>query len=151
MRRCGVCVRGGRLLRVHLRSHKRSPARNGSGGGGRWAGRSEVRIQLRDVPGDLFSHEVGQGPNEFVLRMQPLEELYLKMTIKKPGCVRAARLRRRQRPSARAPSCGAALSVRWLMRDRAGPSRPAPSPSQRGVEAFALVTATPTQQSRCAI
>lgn len=47
--------------------------------------RSEVRIQLRDVPGDLFSEEHGQGPNEFVLRMQPVEELYLKMTIKKPG------------------------------------------------------------------
>jgi len=47
--------------------------------------RSEVRIQLRDVPGDLFSEEQGQGPNEFVLRMQPEEELYLKMTIKKPG------------------------------------------------------------------
>mmetsp|Transcript_2419 Transcript_2419/g.4944 ORF Transcript_2419/g.4944 Transcript_2419/m.4944 type:complete len:549 (-) Transcript_2419:147-1793(-) len=47
--------------------------------------RSEIRIQLREVPGDLFSTEKFQGPNEFVLRMQPEEELYLKMTIKKPG------------------------------------------------------------------
>ena len=35
--------------------------------------------------GDLFAGEDFQGPNEFVLRMQPEEELYLKMTIKKPG------------------------------------------------------------------
>jgi glucose-6-phosphate 1-dehydrogenase len=53
--------------------------------------RSEIRIQLREVPGDLFADQTGQGPNEFVLRMQPEEELYLKMTIKKPGLVRRPR------------------------------------------------------------
>jgi hypothetical protein len=60
-----------------------------------WAGglrRSEIRIQLREVPGDLFADQTGQGPNEFVLRMQPEEELYLKMTIKKPGLVRSRTL-----------------------------------------------------------
>jgi hypothetical protein len=44
------------------------------------------------VPGDLFADQPGQGPNEFVLRMQPEEELYLKMTIKKPGLVRGSLL-----------------------------------------------------------
>ncbi|KAK3258271.1 hypothetical protein CYMTET_32677, partial [Cymbomonas tetramitiformis] len=47
--------------------------------------RSEIRIQLKNVPGDLFEEEPQQVPNELVVRMQPTEEMYLKMTIKKPG------------------------------------------------------------------
>mmetsp|Transcript_42074 Transcript_42074/g.51020 ORF Transcript_42074/g.51020 Transcript_42074/m.51020 type:complete len:550 (-) Transcript_42074:124-1773(-) len=45
--------------------------------------RSEIRIQLREVPGDLFENQ--HGPNEIVVRMQPTEEMYMKVTIKKPG------------------------------------------------------------------
>ncbi|KAK3233806.1 glucose-6-phosphate 1-dehydrogenase, cytoplasmic, variant 2 [Cymbomonas tetramitiformis] len=47
--------------------------------------RSEIRIQLKSVPGDLFQGADLQRPNELVVRMQPTEEMYLKMTIKKPG------------------------------------------------------------------
>lgn len=51
--------------------------------------RSEIRIQLRPTPGDIFADgsEAGPdaGPNEFVLRLQPHEEMYMKLTIKEPG------------------------------------------------------------------
>ena len=61
--------------------------------------RSEIRIQLRSTPGDIFAEDDGQssgregpdgadlgaGPNEFVLRIQPHEEMYMKLTIKEPG------------------------------------------------------------------
>ena len=74
--------------------------------------RSEIRIQLKDVPGDIFDDEEEEededeeeaaaarddshpgcepsrsstktdpGPNEFVIRLQPHEEMYMKLTIK---------------------------------------------------------------------
>jgi glucose-6-phosphate 1-dehydrogenase len=60
--------------------------------------RSEIRIQLRQTPGDIFGdlEKPGDptdpavangyaGPNEFVLRLQPHEEMYMKLTIKEPG------------------------------------------------------------------
>jgi glucose-6-phosphate 1-dehydrogenase len=51
--------------------------------------RSEIRIQLKPTPGDIFGDDGGaeysSGPNEFVLRLQPHEEMYMKLTIKEPG------------------------------------------------------------------
>ena len=61
--------------------------------------RSEIRVQLRSTPGDIFAADdgvsagragtdpglLGAGPNEFVLRIQPREEMYMKLTIKEPG------------------------------------------------------------------
>jgi len=52
--------------------------------------KTEVRVQLRDVPGDIFKgSDVGmrgrQGRNEFVIRVQPDEAIYMKMTVKDPG------------------------------------------------------------------
>ena len=70
--------------------------------------RSEIRIQLRQTPGDIFGDDPSHrpegsgantpgdendptkqnayaGPNEFVLRLQPHEEMYMKLTIKEPG------------------------------------------------------------------
>ena len=61
--------------------------------------RSEIRVQLKSTPGDIFSPDdglsrgrfgaepadLGAGPNEFVLRIQPHEEMYMKLTIKEPG------------------------------------------------------------------
>ena len=61
--------------------------------------RSEIRIQLKSTPGDIFADDdglsrgrfgtepadLGAGPNEFVIRIQPHEEMYMKLTIKEPG------------------------------------------------------------------
>jgi glucose-6-phosphate 1-dehydrogenase len=52
--------------------------------------RSEIRVQLKESPGDVFGRDDesrlhAAGPNEFVLRMQPKEEMYMKVTIKEPG------------------------------------------------------------------
>jgi glucose-6-phosphate 1-dehydrogenase len=53
--------------------------------------RSEIRVQLKESPGDVFGRDDDEsrlhaaGPNEFVLRMQPKEEMYMKVTIKEPG------------------------------------------------------------------
>jgi glucose-6-phosphate 1-dehydrogenase len=61
--------------------------------------RSEIRVQLKSTPGDIFAEDdglsrgrrgaepadLGAGPNEFVLRIQPHEEMYMKLTIKEPG------------------------------------------------------------------
>ncbi|XP_058806018.1 glucose-6-phosphate 1-dehydrogenase isoform X2 [Phymastichus coffea] len=45
--------------------------------------KAEVRIQYRDVPGDIFD---GKGKrNEMVIRVQPGEALYIKMMTKSPG------------------------------------------------------------------
>mmetsp|Transcript_201 Transcript_201/g.279 ORF Transcript_201/g.279 Transcript_201/m.279 type:complete len:521 (+) Transcript_201:104-1666(+) len=51
-------------------------------------GKCEIRVQLRDVPGDLFSSQrTGgrQARNEFVVRLQPDPAIYMKMTVKEPG------------------------------------------------------------------
>lgn len=46
------------------------------------ARKAEVRIQFKKPPADLFSD---LSPNELVLRVQPNEAVYLKMSMKKPG------------------------------------------------------------------
>ena len=51
-------------------------------------GKCEIRVQLRDVPGDLFAHKRNGGKqarNEFVVRLQPDPAIYMKMTVKEPG------------------------------------------------------------------
>ncbi|KAB2034475.1 hypothetical protein ES319_D04G088700v1 [Gossypium barbadense] len=46
--------------------------------------KAEIRVQLKDVPGDIFKCEK-QGRNEFVIRLQPSEAMYMKLTVKQPG------------------------------------------------------------------
>jgi len=51
-------------------------------------GKCEIRVQLQDVPGDLFASKRGggrQARNEFVVRLQPDPAIYMKMTVKEPG------------------------------------------------------------------
>ena len=45
--------------------------------------KAEVRIQYRDVPGDIFGGEPVR--NELVLRVQPGEAIYAKVMTKTPG------------------------------------------------------------------
>lgn len=45
--------------------------------------KAEVRIQFRDVPGDIFHGQCKR--NELVMRVQPGEAVYVKMMTKKPG------------------------------------------------------------------
>ena len=45
--------------------------------------KAEVRIQYRDVPGDIFSGSTVR--NELVLRVQPGEAIYAKVMTKEPG------------------------------------------------------------------
>ena len=45
--------------------------------------KAEVRIQYRDVPGDIFRGQCQR--NELVMRVQPGEAVYIKMMTKKPG------------------------------------------------------------------
>uniref|UniRef100_T1J852 Glucose-6-phosphate 1-dehydrogenase n=1 Tax=Strigamia maritima TaxID=126957 RepID=T1J852_STRMM len=45
--------------------------------------KAEIRIQYRDVPGDIFDNQCRR--NELVLRVQPNEAVYIKMMSKKPG------------------------------------------------------------------
>ncbi|KMZ64067.1 glucose-6-phosphate dehydrogenase [Zostera marina] len=46
--------------------------------------KAEIRVQFKDVPGDIFKCQK-QGRNEFVIRLQPSEAMYMKLTVKKPG------------------------------------------------------------------
>ncbi|ELT94977.1 hypothetical protein CAPTEDRAFT_184339 [Capitella teleta] len=46
--------------------------------------KTEVRVQFRDVPGDIFPEGAIQR-NELIIRVQPGEAVYLKMMAKKPG------------------------------------------------------------------
>ncbi|KAH6831290.1 glucose-6-phosphate dehydrogenase 6 [Perilla frutescens var. hirtella] len=46
--------------------------------------KAEIRVQFKDVPGDIFKCSK-QGRNEFVIRLQPSEAIYMKLTVKKPG------------------------------------------------------------------
>lgn len=48
------------------------------------ARKAEIRVQFKDVPGDIFRCNA-QGRNEFVMRLQPSEAMYMKLTVKKPG------------------------------------------------------------------
>ncbi|XP_076131632.1 glucose-6-phosphate 1-dehydrogenase isoform X1 [Alosa pseudoharengus] len=45
--------------------------------------KAEVRLQFKDVPGDIFSSQCRR--NELVVRVQPNEAIYAKMMTKKPG------------------------------------------------------------------
>ena len=45
--------------------------------------KAEVRIQFRDVPGDIFDNICAR--NELVIRVQPNEAIYMKVSTKKPG------------------------------------------------------------------
>lgn len=44
----------------------------------------EIRVQFRDTPGDIFNCKK-LGRNEFVMRLQPKEAMYMKLTVKEPG------------------------------------------------------------------
>lgn len=46
--------------------------------------KAEIRIQFKDVPGDIYRCQ-RQGRNEFVIRLQPSEAIYMKLTVKQPG------------------------------------------------------------------
>jgi glucose-6-phosphate 1-dehydrogenase len=46
--------------------------------------KAEVRVQFKDAPGDIFKCKK-QGRNEFVMRLQPNEAMYMKLTVKEPG------------------------------------------------------------------
>ncbi|GFP84955.1 glucose-6-phosphate 1-dehydrogenase cytoplasmic isoform [Phtheirospermum japonicum] len=46
--------------------------------------KAEIRVQFKDVPGDIFRSQK-QGRNEFVIRLQPSEAIYMKLTVKQPG------------------------------------------------------------------
>lgn len=46
--------------------------------------KAEIRVQFKDVPGDIFNCQK-QGRNEFVIRLQPSEAMYMKLTVKQPG------------------------------------------------------------------
>lgn len=46
--------------------------------------KAEVRIQFRDVPGNIFHADEIQR-NELILRVQPGEAVYMKLMSKKPG------------------------------------------------------------------
>ena len=45
--------------------------------------KAEVRVQFRDVPGDIFDGKCRR--NELVIRLQPDEAMYLKTMTKQPG------------------------------------------------------------------
>ncbi|XP_031421522.1 glucose-6-phosphate 1-dehydrogenase isoform X2 [Clupea harengus] len=45
--------------------------------------KAEVRLQFKDVPGDIFGSQCRR--NELVVRVQPNEAIYAKMMTKKPG------------------------------------------------------------------
>lgn len=51
--------------------------------------RAEIRVQFRHVPGNLYKRNFGtdldKATNEFVLRLQPDEAIYLKINNKVPG------------------------------------------------------------------
>lgn len=45
--------------------------------------KAEVRVQFRDVPGDIFGGKCRR--NELVIRLQPNEAMYMKTMTKEPG------------------------------------------------------------------
>lgn len=54
--------------------------------------KAEIRIQFRDVPGDMFEEELNENGekqklarDELVVRIQPNEAIYLKINTKRPG------------------------------------------------------------------
>lgn len=51
--------------------------------------RVEIRIQFRDVPGNLYREQIGHNMNmagnELIIAVQPEEGIYLKINNKVPG------------------------------------------------------------------
>ncbi|KAI3906101.1 hypothetical protein MKW98_018286 [Papaver atlanticum] len=47
--------------------------------------KAEIRVQFKEVPGDIFKCMNWIGRNEFVIRLQPSEAMYMKLTVKQPG------------------------------------------------------------------
>ena len=45
--------------------------------------KAEIRIQFKDVPGDIFDGKTKR--NELVIRVQPNEAMYMKLMTKEPG------------------------------------------------------------------
>ena len=45
--------------------------------------KAEVRVQFKDVPGDIFDGKSRR--NELVIRLQPNEAMYVKTMTKQPG------------------------------------------------------------------
>jgi glucose-6-phosphate 1-dehydrogenase len=45
--------------------------------------KAEVRVQFKDVPGDIFEDKARR--NELVIRLQPNEAIYAKVNLKQPG------------------------------------------------------------------
>ena len=53
--------------------------------------KTEIRIQFRDAPGDLCGFgAAAAGRNELVIRVQPQEAMYLKLTVRRPDAGPAA-------------------------------------------------------------
>ncbi|GMH23897.1 hypothetical protein Nepgr_025740 [Nepenthes gracilis] len=46
--------------------------------------KAEIRVQFKDIPGDIFKCKK-LGRNEFVIRLQPPEAMYMKFMVKQPG------------------------------------------------------------------
>uniref|UniRef100_A0A0D6R4N7 Glucose-6-phosphate 1-dehydrogenase n=1 Tax=Araucaria cunninghamii TaxID=56994 RepID=A0A0D6R4N7_ARACU len=46
--------------------------------------KAEIRVQFKDMPGDIFRCNK-HGRNEFVIRLQPSEAMYMKFMVKQPG------------------------------------------------------------------
>ncbi|XP_038991396.1 glucose-6-phosphate 1-dehydrogenase, cytoplasmic isoform-like [Hibiscus syriacus] len=46
--------------------------------------KAEIHIQFKEVLGDIFQCQK-QGRNEFIIRLQPYEAMYMKLTVKQPG------------------------------------------------------------------
>lgn len=46
--------------------------------------KADIRVQFKDVPGDIFKCNK-HGRNEFVIRLQPSEAMYMKLMVKQPG------------------------------------------------------------------
>eukprot|EP01018_Ginkgo_biloba_P022647 Gb_26174 [translate_table: standard] len=46
--------------------------------------KADIRVQFKDVPGDILKCNK-QGRNEFVIRLQPSEAMYMKLNVKQPG------------------------------------------------------------------
>lgn len=47
--------------------------------------KAEIRIQFRDVPGEMFDADSNSARDELVIRVQPNEAIYLKINTKRPG------------------------------------------------------------------
>lgn len=77
---------GTRIFRcaLYILSNRLIPCKHGS-----VIFRTEIRVQFRHVPGNLYKRSFGtdldQATNELVIRVQPDEAIYLKINNKIPG------------------------------------------------------------------